>query len=137
MVWGAGVQVEKVMKALHVRKLYLWPRFQAQVKADLEARPPEVREGGAGGSMWECRWQGVSARGQADAMQMAWYLVSRRVGRRETHSTSRSHAPPPYTHTHTHTAPSAALCYWATSSAALRHAAPAAPCRSWWSSRWA
>ena len=40
---GCWVQVEKVMKALHVRKLYLWPRFQAQVKADLEAQPPEVR----------------------------------------------------------------------------------------------
>ena len=35
-------QAEKIMKALYVRKLYLWPRFQAQVKADLEARPPEV-----------------------------------------------------------------------------------------------
>ncbi|GAB4818898.1 hypothetical protein N2152v2_005944 [Parachlorella kessleri] len=37
-------KVEKVMKALHVRKLYLWPRFQAQVKGDLEARPPELVE---------------------------------------------------------------------------------------------
>lgn len=36
------------MKALHIRKLYLWPRFQAQVKADLEARPPEVGEQAGG-----------------------------------------------------------------------------------------
>ena len=34
--------MEKVMKALHVRRLYLWPRFQAQVRADLERRPPQV-----------------------------------------------------------------------------------------------
>lgn len=37
-----GLQVEKVMKALHVRRLYLWPRFQAQARQDLEARPPQV-----------------------------------------------------------------------------------------------
>lgn len=35
-------QVEKVMKALYVRRLYLWPRFQAQARQDLEARPPQV-----------------------------------------------------------------------------------------------
>lgn len=35
------------MKALHVRRLYLWPRFQAQARQDLEARPPQVRDGGA------------------------------------------------------------------------------------------
>lgn len=39
------------MKALYVRRLYLWPRFQAQAREDLEARPPQVgggqtREGG-------------------------------------------------------------------------------------------
>lgn len=36
------LQVEKVMKALYVRRLYLWPRFQAQAREDLEARPPQV-----------------------------------------------------------------------------------------------
>lgn len=40
---------EKVLKALHVRRLYLWPRFQAAVKADLEAHPPEVRTRQGGG----------------------------------------------------------------------------------------
>eukprot|EP00887_Chlorella_sp_A99_P005233 scaffold1.g5233.t1 len=39
-----ATQVEKAMKALHVRKLYLWPRFHATVRADLEARPPELVE---------------------------------------------------------------------------------------------
>ena len=41
---GAFGRAEKAMKALHVRKLYLWPRFQAQVRADLEGRPPELVE---------------------------------------------------------------------------------------------
>ena len=35
-------KAEKVMKALYVSKLYLWPRFHAAVKADLELRQPEV-----------------------------------------------------------------------------------------------
>lgn len=40
------LQVEKVMKALYVRKLFLWPRFQATVKEALEdrvANPSDVR----------------------------------------------------------------------------------------------
>ncbi|KAL4433054.1 hypothetical protein ABPG77_006481 [Micractinium sp. CCAP 211/92] len=37
-------KVEKVMKALYVRRLYLWPRFQAQARQDLEARPPQLVE---------------------------------------------------------------------------------------------
>lgn len=40
------LQVEKVMKALYVRKLFLWPRFQATVKEALEDRvtsPADVR----------------------------------------------------------------------------------------------
>ncbi|EFN55307.1 hypothetical protein CHLNCDRAFT_134272 [Chlorella variabilis] len=37
-------KVEKVMKALYVRRLYLWPRFQAQAREDLEARPPQLVE---------------------------------------------------------------------------------------------
>lgn len=32
------------MKALRVKKLHLWPRFQVQVQTDLEARPPELIE---------------------------------------------------------------------------------------------
>lgn len=39
------VQAEKVMKALYVRKLYLWPRFQATVRHTLEeavATPADV-----------------------------------------------------------------------------------------------
>jgi len=36
--------VEKVMNALRVKKLHLWPRFQVQVQTDLEARPPELIE---------------------------------------------------------------------------------------------
>lgn len=39
-------KVEKVLKALHVRRLHLWPRFQVAVQEDLEARPPEVRAWG-------------------------------------------------------------------------------------------
>ena len=29
------MQIEKVMKALYVRKLYLWPRFQADIQGNL------------------------------------------------------------------------------------------------------
>ena len=36
--------VERRLKALHVRRLYLWPRFQMQVSSELEARGPEVIE---------------------------------------------------------------------------------------------
>jgi DNA excision repair protein ERCC-4 len=35
---------EKVLTALRIRRLHLWPRFQAAVAADLEARPPELVE---------------------------------------------------------------------------------------------
>lgn len=41
-----GTQTEKVMKALYVRKLFLWPRFQMSVKEALEERvttPADVR----------------------------------------------------------------------------------------------
>ncbi|RMX47207.1 hypothetical protein pdam_00025184, partial [Pocillopora damicornis] len=37
-------QVEKVMKNLFVRRLYLWPRFHATVSAFLEKHKPEVIE---------------------------------------------------------------------------------------------
>eukprot|EP00658_Telonema_sp_P-2_P060459 TRINITY_DN4936_c0_g1_i7.p1 TRINITY_DN4936_c0_g1~~TRINITY_DN4936_c0_g1_i7.p1 ORF type:complete len:746 (-),score=169.34 TRINITY_DN4936_c0_g1_i7:29-2266(-) len=36
--------VNKVMKWLHVQKLYLWPRFRSEVAEELEAIPPEVIE---------------------------------------------------------------------------------------------
>lgn len=43
------------MKALHVRRLYLWPRFQAQARQDLEARPPQVGcAAGSGRRPWIC-----------------------------------------------------------------------------------
>lgn len=35
-------KVERVMKAMLVRRLLLWPRFEAQVRDCLEAAPPEV-----------------------------------------------------------------------------------------------
>lgn len=34
------LQAEKIMKALYVRKLFLWPRFQAVVRANLEDAVP-------------------------------------------------------------------------------------------------
>lgn len=37
-------QVERVMKNLFVKKLYLWPRFQATLSALLERHKPEVME---------------------------------------------------------------------------------------------
>uniref|UniRef100_A0A3Q2PQ15 DNA repair endonuclease XPF n=1 Tax=Fundulus heteroclitus TaxID=8078 RepID=A0A3Q2PQ15_FUNHE len=37
-------QVERVMRNLFVKKLYLWPRFQASVKAALDRHKPEVVE---------------------------------------------------------------------------------------------
>lgn len=37
-------QVERVMRNLFVKKLYLWPRFQASVNAALERHKPEVVE---------------------------------------------------------------------------------------------
>lgn len=41
-------RVDKVLKALFVSGLHLWPRFQAQVRTDLETAPPEVGFGGHG-----------------------------------------------------------------------------------------
>ena len=38
-MWG---QAEKVLKALFVRKLYLWPRFEAQVKQVLERSDADI-----------------------------------------------------------------------------------------------
>ncbi|KAG5061354.1 hypothetical protein JHK87_002383 [Glycine soja] len=35
-------KAERTMKCLHVRKLYLWPRFQVYVSQELERDPPEV-----------------------------------------------------------------------------------------------
>lgn len=51
------VQVEKVMKALYVRKLYLWPRFQTGVREALEkeAAGAEVR----GAALLQPRAQGL------------------------------------------------------------------------------
>ena len=45
------MQVEKVMRALHVRRVFLWPRFQQFIQDVLEAAMPEARgtEGGAVG----------------------------------------------------------------------------------------
>lgn len=37
-------QVERVMRTLFVKKLYLWPRFHAMVKKSLSKREPEVVE---------------------------------------------------------------------------------------------
>ncbi|GMH40938.1 hypothetical protein BSKO_08842 [Bryopsis sp. KO-2023] len=41
---GGFGKVEKLMKALHIRKLSLWPRFQSSVRDDLEKVPIEVVE---------------------------------------------------------------------------------------------
>ena len=38
MLSSCKSQAEKIMKALYVRKLFLWPRFQATVRATLEAQ---------------------------------------------------------------------------------------------------
>ncbi|KAF3793006.1 DNA repair endonuclease [Nymphaea thermarum] len=35
-------KTERIMKALFIRKLFLWPRFQVFVSDDLERNPPEV-----------------------------------------------------------------------------------------------
>ena len=37
-------KVDKILKALHVRQLYLYPRFHASVADELERRPPHVDE---------------------------------------------------------------------------------------------
>ena len=37
-------KVDKILKALHVRRLYLYPRFHASVADELEATPPDVEE---------------------------------------------------------------------------------------------
>ena len=37
-----GMQIEKTMKALYVRKLFLWPRYQGAVKDSLEKHECEV-----------------------------------------------------------------------------------------------
>ena len=45
--WDRRPQVEKVLKALYVRKLFLWPRFHSAVREVLEAEGlnAEVRSG--------------------------------------------------------------------------------------------
>ncbi|CAN1333848.1 DNA repair endonuclease UVH1 [Linum perenne] len=35
-------KTERIMKALYIRKLHLWPRFQVYVSEELESNPPEV-----------------------------------------------------------------------------------------------
>ncbi|CAI0417725.1 unnamed protein product [Linum tenue] len=35
-------KTERIMKALYIRKLHLWPRFQVYVSEELERNPPEV-----------------------------------------------------------------------------------------------
>ncbi|KAL3039513.1 hypothetical protein AAZX31_01G190800 [Glycine max] len=37
-------KAERTMKCLHVRKLYLWPRFQVYVSQELERDPPETNK---------------------------------------------------------------------------------------------
>ena len=57
-------RVEKVMRALRVRRLCLWPRFQAGVQDALRSRPPELVE-------WEQDLSGAMARIQARARACA------------------------------------------------------------------
>eukprot|EP00727_Mastigamoeba_balamuthi_P011298 m51a1_g6791 putative dna repair endonuclease xpf (831) ;mRNA; f:196388-199858 len=35
-------RAERLLRALHVQRLHLWPRFRSDVQRDLEARPPDV-----------------------------------------------------------------------------------------------
>jgi hypothetical protein len=42
----APAQVEKVMKALHIRRVSLWPRYQQYVLEQLDAAAPEASMGG-------------------------------------------------------------------------------------------
>jgi DNA excision repair protein ERCC-4 len=44
MVMSGFAKVDKILKALHVRQLYLYPRFHASVADELERRPPHVDE---------------------------------------------------------------------------------------------
>lgn len=37
-------RMERVLKSLFVRRLYLWPRFHVEVTAALEKAPPEVED---------------------------------------------------------------------------------------------
>jgi hypothetical protein len=37
-------RLEKTMRALHARKVFLWPRFHVMLASDLDATPPEVIE---------------------------------------------------------------------------------------------
>lgn len=59
------------MKALHVRCLYLWPRFQAQARQDLEARPPQVGWGEQMSVALSC-WGQASQRGCASTWCIPW-----------------------------------------------------------------
>lgn len=44
ILMSAFAKVDKILKALHVRQLYLYPRFHASVADELERRPPHVDE---------------------------------------------------------------------------------------------
>lgn len=37
------IQVEKVMKALFIRKLHLWPRFESNAKTALDAVDKDIQ----------------------------------------------------------------------------------------------
>ena len=39
---GGYARLAKTMRALWVKKLHLWPRFQAVVRSDLEAHSPGI-----------------------------------------------------------------------------------------------
>lgn len=45
LLFNSGfAKVERVMKALHVRRLALWPRFHQAIQAALSCHPPELVE---------------------------------------------------------------------------------------------
>lgn len=44
LVSGSFAKVDKILKSLHVQRLFLYPRFHASVAEELERRPPTVIE---------------------------------------------------------------------------------------------
>lgn len=70
--WLTGMmpvsQVEKVMKALHIRRLSLWPRFHSVIRDDLEKNPIEVCEVGIATHCFMWPIQHVKTRNRAILM---------------------------------------------------------------------
>ena len=75
LVAGFG-KLEKTMRALYIRKLFLWPRFHEVVRQQLSAGKPEVS---AGRAWWWCRgrrWSGPATAQVTMEKRKRWWCTA-------------------------------------------------------------